>query len=231
MSLCLLKILKEWIGILFVLLNPGIFNDKEVKNIDVVYNINSVNMTAIATPVEYETEKIYNDKLPSTTRNVITEGQVGTVYEVDGENIVVNEPVNEVIEIGTGRAGTYSGSVTGYGADCIGCSGVVSCKTPTGYHNIKKNSVYYSDSQYGELRVLAADLTVFECGTVVEVDSTNGEPFMGIVMDTGSALKYAWNKYGRIVVDVAFNSEDDSGVYDITDRTGKVQFNIKRWGW
>ena len=41
MSLCLIKILKEWIGILFVAFSSLFINDHKTENITVAYNINN----------------------------------------------------------------------------------------------------------------------------------------------------------------------------------------------
>lgn len=232
MSLCLLNILKEWIGILFVLLSSLFSNDVATEKIEVAYNLENVNIETTVKAIEYKTQRIYNSKISSGTINTLTEGEVGIIYNVDGEEIVLREPIDEVIEIGTGPKASYTGSITGYGADCVGCSGKVSCKTPEGvYYDLANNGEYYNDSEYGNLRIIAADHLVFKCGTVVDITSTNGTKINAIVLDTGIAMRRAWRNNGKILVDVAFVTENDPGLFDVTDKSGNVRFDVKRWGW
>jgi len=232
MSLCLLKILKEWIGILFVMFSSLFTDNVFVDKIEVAYNVENVNITTTVKSIDYNVEKIYNSKLSTGVVNVLTEGEVGIIYNVDGEEIVLRDPITEVIEIGTGPKSTYNGSITGYGADCPGCSGLVSCKTPEGvYYDLVNNGQYYNDSEYGSLRVVAADNSLFKCGTVMDITSSNGKKINAIVLDTGVALRNAWRNYGNIVVDVAFITEQDPEVFEVTDRSGNVKFEVKRWGW
>lgn len=231
MSLCLLQLIKEWIGILFVVIS-SMFSSNEEKNlISISYNVDGINTNLIAISKDYTTKKIYNSKLPYTTVNVITEGEVGISYEVDGEIIELNSPIQEVLEVGTGPRGYYTGSITGYGGDCIGCSGNVSCKTPEGAYNLEESGEYYNDSEYGNLRIVAADNSLFSCGTVLEITATSGEPFSAIVLDTGIAMRSAWRNQNKVLIDVAFKSEDDPNIFDITDKSGQVKFEVKRWGW
>lgn len=230
MSLCLLKIVKEWIAILFVALSSLFGSDVGSDKIEVAYNIENINIITSVESVDYKTKKIYNDKISSDTKNVLTEGEVGIIYDVEGEKVTLREPVTEVIEIGTGAKDNYNGEITGYGADCVGCSGNVSCKTPDGVHNLS-DSEYYNDSQYGNLRIVAADNSLFKCGTVMDVIKSDGTSIRAIVLDTGSALRSAWRNNGKIVVDVAFKTQSDPELRNITDRSGNVKFSVKRWGW
>ena len=162
MSLCLFKIVKEWIGILFVMVS-SLFINNSTDKVTVENNLENINTSTTAEVIEYDTKKIYNDKLAIGTTNVITEGEVGIVYNVDGEEVKLKEPITEVIEIGTGAKDTYTGSITGYGADCPGCSGFVSCKTKEGSYNLAQKGEYYNDSEFGNLRIVAADNSLFKC--------------------------------------------------------------------
>lgn len=231
MSLSLLEIIKEWIGILFVMASSLFISDDSVERIVTENNLENVSTTATAIAIAYDTEKVYNDKLPSGRVNVLTEGEVGIIYSIDGEEINFRDPITEVVEIGTGAKGIYTGSITGYGADCPGCSGNVSCKTKEGTYNIAQNGEYYNDSEYGSLRIVAADNSLFQCGTVLNITSSNGEVINAIVLDTGAALRNNWRNYGKVVVDVAFKTQEDPTIYNITDKSDTVKFEVKRWGW
>ncbi len=231
MSLCLLELVKEWIGILFVTISSLFVNNDSIDKVTVANNIENLNISTTAVAINYDTKKIYNDKISSGTENVITEGEVGIVYNIDGKEVKFREPVTEVIEVGTAPKGSYVGSITGYGADCPGCSGTVSCKTKNGSYNISKKGEYYDDAEYGNLRIVAADNSLFECGTVLDITSKNGEKINAIVLDTGSSLRSKWRNEGKVVVDVAFKTENDPEIYKITDRSDTVKFEVKRWGW
>ncbi len=185
----------------------------------------------ISTVVEYDTIIKYNNKLPSDKRNVLVEGKNGLNYQdKSGNSEVLTETVSEVIEVGTGANSTYTGKTTGYGADCLGCSGIVACKTREGtYYNLAQEGEYYYDNQYGKVRILAANLSMFKCGTVIEIDNGSLEPFLGIVLDTGSGMRNSWNNYGIVHFDIAHVTETNPVVYQATSRN--ANFNVQRWGW
>ena len=64
----------------------------------------------------------------------------------------------------------------------------------------------------------------------MEVKTGKGEPFLGIVMDTGSAMRNALKK-GVIHIDVAFETERDPKVSAMTDFSGNVKYSVQRWGY
>lgn len=184
-----------------------------------------------STVVKYDTVTKYNSKLPANRKNILVEGKDGLVYTDKKGNIKkTDEAVQEVIEIGTGAQGIYSGNTTGYGGDCIGCSGRVSCRTREGQpFNLNQEGIYYNDNQYGSVRILAADLSLFKCGTVIEVNNGRGEPFLGIVMDTGSGMRESWRNHGLVHVDIAHETEKDPIIYQATSKN--AEFSVQRWGW
>ena len=106
----------------------------EVKNLNQTKN--SVALTKV---LEYDTVKTYNSKIPTGVTITKEEGHNGLAY-IDEENNeqIIESPKNAEIEIGTGDEANYVGKMTGYGADCAGCSGAgtLACKT--------KNGSYYS---------------------------------------------------------------------------------------
>lgn len=180
-------------------------------------------------PVKYDTEYIYNDSLIYGKENVISEGVDG--YALEGAHTVLVEPINEVIEVGRGPINISYGSTTGYGADCVGCSGNVACSTEShGTHNLIRDGIYYNDSKYGKVRIVAADNSKFSCGTVMEIDNGIMDPFMAIVLDTGGAMRDAWSN-GNILIDIAFSYENSNGINNATNRSGNVKFKVYRNGW
>ncbi len=181
--------------------------------------------------IPYETIYEYNEKMPYNIMKVISEGKNGLGYEEDGNLKVLVEAENARVEKGTGAYGEFSGIITGYGPDCkTGCTGILYCPTKAGKYINLYDGIYYEDEEYGTVRILAAAVSKFPCGTIMEVKTGKGEPFLGIVMDTGSAMRNALKK-GVIHIDVAFETERDPKVSAMTDFSGNVKYSVQRWGY
>lgn len=73
---------------------------------------------------------------------------------------------------------TYTGHISHYAADCKGCTGI----TASGY-NIQKN-MYYQDSEFGTLRIVAGDSSI-AFGSVVRIQTSTGQTILAIVLDRG----------------------------------------------
>ena len=114
----------------------------------------------------------------------------------------------------------FNGTLTGYGPDCPGCSGVVACKPNP---NVMNGKIYYNDSKYGKIRILAADYSI-PCGSIIKISNfkfVEGNEFYGIVLDRGSAIV-------GLTMDLLYPSEDDTV---IIGRQRNINFSIIRWGW
>lgn len=123
--------------------------------------------------------------------------------EIKEEEIVQEEVIQEVEEdkyfMNNQIINTYTGTLTGYGPDCYGCGNRVTNKvsTASGYHianivdgNIEPAfTITYTDSEYGEVRILAGDSTL-PYKTIVRVIVPNEEPIIGIVLDRGSTVGF-----------------------------------------
>lgn len=123
--------------------------------------------------------------------------------EIKEEEIVREEVIQEVEEdkyfMNNQIINTYTGTLTGYGPDCYGCGNRVTNKvsTASGYHianivdgNIEPAfTITYTDSEYGEVRILAGDSTL-PYKTIVRVIVPNEEPIIGIVLDRGSTVGF-----------------------------------------
>lgn len=230
MNIFLFRTIINWVSTICLsvlsLLGSSIYeNTTTVSN-----NTINKSTTIVSNVVEYKTIKKYNSKLPSNKTNVLVEGKEGLSYLEDGKEKIIRAAVDEVIEVGTGRNGEYNGHTTGYGPDCIGCSGNVACKTREGTtFNLNTNGIYYDDIQFGSVRVVAADHRIFPCGTVIEIDNGNQEPFLAIVMDTGSGMLNNWNKYRLVHIDIAYETQQDESIYNATSKN--AEFSVQRWGW
>lgn len=232
MNTYLLGLISKWVTVLWISVtgiagSDGLISD-ETK---IVENKNQTkNATTTTVEVAYDTERIYNSKLPSNITITKQEGKNGLAYKDDKNNKeTLVQPITEIIEVGTGDYGEYVGKMTGYGADCAGCTGVVACKTKSGKTwNLIKDGTSYIDDEYGKVRILAAALTKFPCGTIIKVESSTMGTFNAIVLDTGGAMRKAWSN-GTVLMDLAFTSETSEGIHNSTN--SNVKYNVQRWGW
>ena len=233
MNFYLLNLFGKWVslGILSIMSLFGFTLEEattEISNSNINKNVN-INSTVI----EHETIETFDSSIPSNITKVITEGKDGVIYYNDDGAIVLEEVVDEEVIIGTGKNGEYTGVMTGYGPDCSTCSGrgYVSCKTEDKKNfNLINDGVYYNDDEYGEVRVLAAALSEFPCGTIVEVKSSNLGDFTGIVMDTGYTMREQL-KNGVYHFDVAYETEKNEEIKKATNMSGEVIYSVQRWGW
>ncbi|MBR3362964.1 MAG: hypothetical protein IKG40_03460 [Bacilli bacterium] len=200
-----------------------------------VYSVNNENKTkntiTTVTNLDYNTKTIYNTSLTKNTKITKQQGKTGLAYKDNKDNIikVIEEPKEEIIEIGTKEEEIYTGKMTGYGADCAGCSGNLSCRTKNGKSwNLINDGTTYNDEEFGEARILAAALAKFPCGTFIEITNPNMGTFNGIVLDTGGAMRNAYQN-GTIWMDLAFTSETSDGIHNSTSTN--VKYKVKRWGW
>ena len=197
----------------------------EVKNLNQTKN--SVALTKV---IEYDTVKTYNSKIPTGVTITKEKGHTGLAYVDENNNeLVIESPKNAEVEIGTGDEANYVGKMTGYGADCAGCSGsgTLACKTKNGsYYSLTKNGMTYNDDEYGEVRIIAADLDKFPCGTIIKVDNPNLGTFTAIVLDTGSAMQNAWAN-GIVHMDLAYVTESDPAIHLST--SSNVKYSVQRW--
>lgn len=232
MNIYLIELLSKWISVMTLSIASLIGIDSSTSNSQMVENQNKTKDLAPQTVIiPYEVEKIYNSEISKGTEKVITKGTNGVAYIINGKKEVVKEPIKEKIEIGTKTNEIYTGKMTGYGADCVGCSGTgnLSCKTKNGKkHSLLNDGATYNDLQYGEVRILAAALEKFPCGTIVNVTHSKLGTFKSIVLDTGSAMNKALSK-GEIHMDLAYVTQKDSNIYLST--TNSAKYEILRWGW
>lgn len=148
---------------------------------------------------------------------VIEELKVDRIVEEKKEEVVVKseepkyiqeEPVQEVIK-------TYTGTLTGYGPDCSGCSG----NTASGYY--VGNTITYNDSTYGTVRIVAADKSI-PFYSIVRISNVPGmDTITAIVLDTGGAVGFG----KATLFDLLFASESGA-----MNKVYNVKFEILRWG-
>lgn len=233
MSIYLLQLIGKWFNILIITiasLSGNLVINQKTFTVNSYSNI--VNYNTSSRVQEHDTIVEYNSKLPKNINKVKKQGIDG-LYSIDKETQaeqVIRPMVSEILEVGTGPEGEFVGMMTGYGPDCPGCSSVgnVACHTrEKTNHSLTYDGIYYTDTEYGKLRILAADFTLFRCGTIIKVDTVDGEPFYGIVLDTGSAMVRAWRQRNTVLIDLAFDSQNSA-----KSATRKnTQYSVQRWGW
>ena len=78
------------------------------------------------------------------------------------------------------------------------------------------------------MRILAADHTLFPCGTIIKVTKPGNDPYYGVVLDTGYSMREAWRNDGVVGLDLAYESQASARLGN-TGGTG-IQFSVQRWG-
>jgi len=232
MNLNLIQLIGKYVMFLTVSFMSFFNTDYNEKVLTINNNNIEKDGTIVNTITDFKTIVKYNSKLPSNVTNVITEGVSGLSIKDSNGVQVIQEVVDKVVEKGTGAYGIYKGKLVGYGPDCPGCSseGYVSCKTESkDKFSLIHDGVYYNDDEYGKVRIVAAALTKFPCGTIVEVTNPKIDPFTVIVMDTGGTVIKAWKNYGAVVMDLAYSKNALASSDGLTGNN--ITFKVQRWGW
>ncbi len=233
MDIYLLQLLGNWLSVLLVTL-VSFFNigDYSEEKSDVENLSYTKTATVLNEVVNYKTEYVYNDKKAAdSSPEVIKEGEYGLVYRYqNGDTKVFKNAVNRVVEIGTAKSTKYTGRLTAYTPYCVGCSkvGNVACMVKGKKHSLIKDGQYYVDSEYGKVRIVAAALSAFPCGTIVTIDNGKLPVFNAIVLDTGGSMRQAIKK-GVVWMDLAFSDKNDTGIRIAGSRN--VSYTVRRWGW
>jgi hypothetical protein len=234
MNIYLISVLNKWLSIILVssLSLFGNLNFQEkVYTKQVKYTASDSNM--VAEVLKYGTVTKYVTNRPIGIAYTVTKGKDGYAYvdKVTGNQVVIENKTDEVVEVGIGEVGEYTGTLTGYGPDCPGCSSVgnVSCRTyENAKHSLINDGVTYVDHEYGTVRILAAALVKFPCGTIIYIDNGTLKPFYGIVLDTGYTMRQAYAN-GNIWIDLAFPAENTALTAGATSYNTK--YSVVRWGW
>lgn len=197
-----------------------------------IYGVDKyINRDIIKTEIiKYDVITTYDDSIPLDVKKVNVSGKDGKIItNITTGEVTVFESISEEVVIGTGPKADYTGRLTGYGPDCTGCTGLLYCPDSDGnYHYLTNdiNSTYFEDKEYGKVRILASDPTLFPCGTIIHVVNDNLDIY-GVCLDTGIAMRNAWRNYGNVLIDLAFTNESLSMVAT----NNNTSFTVLRWGW
>lgn len=117
--------------------------------------------------------------------------------------------------------GSFVGTMSAYGFDCVGCGGTTGCRP---YQYVGNGNIYFTDVTYGTLRIVAADMSV-PCGTVVKIDSTKSDELIyAIVLDRGGAIGFD----KKVQLDLLMASESETIQHGLAYNT---KVDILRYGW
>lgn len=166
------------------------------------------------TQVDVNDNDNYADEEENKTEVVLDNTSTDSVEETNNEideKVVLEDNSNseEIVDV-------YYGKLSRYGPDCYGCSGYLASGNYVGDGNI-----YYYDSYYGNVRILAGDKS-YPFGTIVRV-SYGSEVFLGIVLDRGGAIGF--NK--TALFDLLYPSEYLANIDGVSYNT---KFEILRIG-
>ena len=143
----------------------------------------------------------------STSMNEVVSNFTSSV----NNSIAVSKLDTDVLE-------TVIGTMSGYGLDCKGCSGVVGAR-----YDAKGNNLRYNDPVYGECRIVAGDKK-YPYGTIVRVKNSKIGTFNAIVLDRGSDIGIG----RRYMFDLLFWTEKESYDFGLSRNT---TFEILRYGY
>lgn len=200
---------------------------------EVNFKVNSKEIDKLSWAVYDSGEVLVKDEEPVVKEEI--------KEEIKEEPVVQEEVIQEVEEdkyfMNNQIINTYTGTLTGYGPDCYGCGNRVTNKvsTASGYHianivdgNIEPAfTITYTDSEYGEVRILAGDSTL-PYKTIVRVTVPNEEPIIGIVLDRGSTVGFenCRSKNGCLTTfDLLYETESSA-----RGKLNNVVFDILRIG-
>lgn len=172
--------------------------DNTVKYVDSDIIEEIVQEVSVVDEVKQESSNVSVEKeVLKETNEVIVNTPVEVVEEV------VNVPANEIL----------TGKMSGYGPDCIGCSGYLANGTYVGGGNI-----YYDDSEYGRVRIVAGDKK-FKFGTIVRINDS----MLAIVLDRGGSIGVE----KKFMFDLLYESEAEANRNGVSSNT---KFEILRNG-
>lgn len=171
----------------------------------------------IFSKVNYNTNTVHNMNGVKSIEAI----HIITKYDSRNQAVSVREVNNmqEVALYGSSTPVSFVGQMTAYNPICAGCTGMVACPPR---QDVRNGNIYFTDSIYGKIRILAADPAI-PCGSIVKITnvSFSSDPIIGIVLDRGGAIK------GNIM-DFLVTETDDM---DIVGRQRNVRYEIIRWGW
>lgn len=194
----------------------------------VIVGINATKPTVLSTDIStkklkssellVEEKQMEHDLNKEVVEEVVTEEMIEDISlenEIDLDEQIVEEEslpiVSDVLE-------SHVGAMSGYGPDCRGCSGFLASGKYVGDGNVT-----YYDSDYGNVRILAGDVSI-PFGSIVRVKNSRVPEFLGIVLDRGGSIGFG----KKFLFDLLYPSEDIALSDEVSYNT---TFEILRFGY
>lgn len=213
----ILKILKN---ILFIICcNSFVFLCAFILNNTNIYSYETIISENINSYKTLNSKVLYKEIIKEDNKETI----INEVKALEKEENVIREENKEdiekiTVEVEETILDSFVADMTSYGVDCYGCT---SNHTASGYY-IGNGNIYYNDSFYGKVRILAGDKS-YPFGTIVRMYIDNSE-IIGIVLDRGSNIGFD-KKYA---FDLLFNTNKEAQKFG--SKTN-IKFEILRRGY
>lgn len=154
-------------------------------------------------PVDKEVEKKVEDSAKKQIEEVNDESD--QTQAIEETPVIKEEKQEQQVQSSTEKYETYTGNLSYYRATCTGCSGY----TATGY-DVRDGKLYYNDSTYGNVRIVAAGTEIPKYSIVRIKNSSLGADVLAIVLDRGGNI----GQGKKFIVDILTNSTEAKGGID-----------------
>lgn len=166
-------------------------------------------------------EEIVDDKVNTEVNEEVINDETEEKIEEVVEEIVVQGVYAPNLEVASTYSAieTYYGKMTGYGPDCVGCSGI----TASGM-NVLNGNIYYNDVTFGNIRIVAGDKSI-PFGSIIRITGINisSDPVIAIVLDRGGMIGFAEWKHSYF--DLLYESENAALSFGRQDATFELLRN------
>lgn len=189
--------------------------DNSIKFVDSEVLLTSV--TTIASDEKEEAVDIAKEEEPVISGVAIEEEkeiqEVVIAEEEKAQEVVVEKHEEAKVEPPVSTNEIITGKMTGYGPDCYGCSGYLAYGMYVG-----DGTIYYNDSEYGKVRIVAGDKK-YKFGTIVKINDS----ITAIVLDRGGSIGIG----KKFLFDLLYSSESEASNHGVMNN---VKFEILRNG-
>lgn len=232
MNFYLAQMILKFLRMIFIavisLFNITLYSENENVSKNNIINQNNYAVHTVTIQEEQKVKKV--EKTNTTSKKSSSVNNVVKKEDPEPNKVVTTEEPKTVPKQ-SNAIETFTGRLTGYGHDCAGCSGYgnLACKTrEKKTFSLKTQGIYYNDTEYGKVRILAAATSKFKCGSIIKVTKSGQTPFTAVVLDTGGSMRKAWAN-GTVWMDLAYESNAMAGSDNLTGTN--IKFEVQRYGW
>lgn len=159
----------------------------------------------------------YKIKTYSTNENINKSVDLSTMAIFINKEEEARENEEALQKYLWGSLDSYTGDLTGYGADCPLCSGRLACMSSLDLSNGRNT---YTDKTYGNINIVASSKNL-PCGTIIRFNSKkiSEDPVIAIVLDRGVLGN-----------DIDFLSPSEEYASKYIGRSS-ITYDVLRFGW